>query len=144
MKELLEGLRQTAQELGAPLLWFALAVLLARALPIRAMLGKIANGQHKNGAPKIDSAGQASVDFWRNEFREMVKEVIDEQDERAKERHESMLFSIRETKTEQSQNAQILRERLHQAISLFSAAVLEAGKTQAEALRDLAKAIREA
>ncbi len=127
MKELLEALSSAVVFLGKPLIALFLCYLIIKALMpfFRSLLVRLANGQHKNGAPKNDLAGQATIDFWRIEFREIVSRLLVEQENDEKARYEALILVLSEMKLENRDSLERLRSRLHEISSTITTALLE-------------------
>lgn len=71
--------------------------LILRTQAVGALAARLLNGQTKNGAPKRDHAGEASVDYWRNAFREIAQEIFDRHELAERERLDAITESVERT-----------------------------------------------
>jgi len=109
----LDGLGKVVEAVGRPIAGLLLAYLILKTPAVQKLLLRASNGQHKNGSPKVDMAGQASVDFWKNTFREIVKEILDEHERDEERRADEMRDELREHRAEYRAAVELLRGRLH-------------------------------
>ena len=70
------------------------AWLILRTRAVGAFAARLFNGQHTNGSPKRDHAGEASVDFWRITFAEIVQDIFDRHERVEQERLRAIADAI--------------------------------------------------
>ena len=80
---------QAAEAVGRPTLFALVILAILRTKAGSAIAARLANGQHKNGAARNELAGQASIDFWKLTFRELLEHEI-------KPRHDETRAALRE------------------------------------------------
>lgn len=98
----------TADEL-VNALGVGLAVLVILAGLVFAYLKTIPpRSHHATPTPSVDKAGERSVEYWQNHFREIESDL------------ERLLVAVQDTKNDQGKMNEILRDRLHTIIELLS------------------------
>lgn len=116
MNELKELFESVGQFPFPTLLALLIILLLARIPWVSKLLLKIINGQDKNGKPRHNLSGEASVEFWVNQHREIVEKVIAEHEIDEQRRYDE----LRNGQRELSANQERIRERLHSLVSTVS------------------------
>jgi len=122
-------------EVGKPIVTLLLVYLTLRVPVVNTLLTRFVNGQKKNGAPKDDTAGKASVEFWQSTIRRALAETLVDYETDANRRQAELMQLLREMRDANTAGFEKVRTRIHEVASPISAAVLALERERQESRR---------